>query len=460
VKKYFIVALLFMAEEAFSQVEATMPFMTTVAQSAYFNPAIKPRYNFSFALPSVFFQYASNGLTWDKTGTRDETSGKWTIDGDKLTSNLRKQNHFNLAAQANLFFLSLRVSPRFHLTVNADAKSYARLTLPQDAMAFFTQGNAKYIGQTLSLSPKAEMLTYFDLGIGGAYSVDRKLTLGARVKMLRGAHSLTTKKSQFDLTTQTGEISASADADFRTSGLHGKPFENLSFSKIWEQSGKNLGLGFDFGGTYQLNDRLTLGASVVDLGFISWTNKTYAYKLDPATSQVSFKGINIQDILNAPRKALDSIGSALKDKFKLKNEETGSYTTGIPTKVYLSGSYKLGHNITANGLLFFEAYSRFMPGLSASVQREFGKRMALNLSYTMTNNSYNNIGLGFSANVANMQLYLVGDNLVRGGIAILRKDLNSYINNTQFFTLRAGINVVLRWTKAEEKGAQPVEKKK
>ncbi|PGH40732.1 MAG: hypothetical protein CRN43_01200, partial [Candidatus Nephrothrix sp. EaCA] len=98
-----------------------------------------------------------------------------------------------------------------------------------------------------------------------------------------------------------------------------------------------------------------------------------------------------------------------------------------------------------------------MPGLSASVQREFGKRMALNLSYTMTNNSYNNIGLGFSANVANMQLYLVGDNLVRGGIAILRKDLNSYINNTQFFTLRAGINVVLRWTKAEEKGAQPVE---
>lgn len=458
-KKLYVVLALFTGHPIYAQVEATMPTMTSVAQSVYYNPAVKPRFNFSFALPAVnaFLQFSSNSLSWNKTGYPE--NGNWTVDLNKIAGHLRERNYYNINAQVAPFLLNFKVGARLHLTFLATVKGYSRIMLPKGLLALTTKGNAPYIGQTLSLSPKIEQLLYLDIGVGGAYSVTRKLTVGGHIKMLRGFFNFTTKDSRIDLTTTKDQINVAASGDFRSSGYESidnngpgqKSFTTI-VEEIWHDSGKNKGLGLDLGATYQVNDKLLVGASVIDLGFINWTNNTKSYTLDPGTANVSFKGIDLQRVVdNNPDKYIDSLKTALKDKFKTTTANTDSYRTGIPTKVYLTAAYSLGHNATVNGLLFFEKYrERFFPGISASIHKEFGKRLGASLSYTVTNNSYNNLGLGLSTNLAHMQIYVVGDNIAYSWI-----NLTSYAKNLQYFTLRVGLNIVANWNKTEEKSAQP-----
>jgi len=53
-------------------------------------------------------------------------------------------------------------------------------------LALFANGTEPYIQSTASLSPKVEATEYLEFGYGAAYTVNRKLTVGAKFKMLKG----------------------------------------------------------------------------------------------------------------------------------------------------------------------------------------------------------------------------------------------------------------------------------
>jgi hypothetical protein len=57
--------------------------------------------------------------------------------------------------------------------------------------------------------------------------------------------------------------------------------------------------------------------------------------------------------------------------------------------------------------------------------------------------------MGFSLNLPPFQFYMVGDNLLR--IPLGGSDLNNFINSTQVFNVRTGLNFVFGWDKKQEK---------
>jgi hypothetical protein len=73
--------------------------------------------------------------------------------------------------------------------------------------------------------------------------------------------------------------------------------------------------------------------------------------------------------------------------------------------------------------------------------------LSTTVSYTASNRSFNNLGAGLSLNLAPIQIYVVGDNLLRMPLsAIAHQNMNEFLNKTQVFTLRAGVNFVWGWT--------------
>jgi hypothetical protein len=435
-----------------------MYFMNSLPQVSYLNPAFFPAYRFSIGLPgsSVFAQYANNGFSYNSFATQVGDSTR--INLDKLYLALKKKNYITTAFQADVFRLSLRMSPRLYLTLNATAKSYNRIMLPKDLTGIFINGTSSYVNGTASLSPEAESMAYLETALGVAYKVNEKFTFGLRLKWLKGIANVTTQRANVNLSLDGDyTIAATADVNARTSGLHNLTDSDYEISDHWRDYLKNNGLAFDIGATYNVTDRFVMSISAIDIGSINWKNDPYEYTLDPAKANYVYKGIDLQRIFKGDNDYLKHEGDSLSSKFELQEGGRGSYRTPLPGKMYLSGNYKLKTNLYVGGLVFAERFrGRFSVGGTVSLHKEFGRRLSTSVTYTISNSSYNNVGLGLSLNVAPFQIYLVGDNILRAPLAILSSaEINPYLNSMQYFNLRAGLNFVFGWHKEAEKLPHP-----
>lgn len=453
-----LTGLIFYIDVCYSQNEATLYTMNSLPQVTYVNPAIVPLYRFSIGIPgsSIFFQYANNGFSYNNFATKVAD----TIRGDlnKLYSALKKKNYITTALQVDLFRLSMKINPRVYLTLNASLKSFNRIMLPKDLPGIFINGTAPYVNGVASISPEGESVSYLETGLGFSYRVNRKLTVGAKFKLLKGIINATTQTATVNLALdQDYAITVNANLDARTSGIHNLNDDTYEISDRWHDYLNNTGFAFDIGATYELSDRFTIGGSLIDIGSITWKNDTYDYKLNPATANYVYRGIDIEKVLNGNTDYMEQESDTLQKRFDLKEGVRGSYRTPLPGKMYLSGNYKLATNFYAGLLLFAEKFrGRFAPGVSASLHKEFGRRVSSSISYTISNSSYNNFGAGISLNFAPLQFYILGDNLLGAPYALATKgEINPYLNSMQYFNLRLGINFVFGREKTQEKLPHP-----
>ncbi|GHN00838.1 hypothetical protein WSM22_23270 [Cytophagales bacterium WSM2-2] len=438
-----------------------MYFMNSLPQVVYGNPALIPKYKFSLGLPgsSVFVLYANSGFNYDDVISK--SSGTVSADLPKLYSRLQNKNYITNAVQADVFRLSFKLNPRIYFTFNITGKFYNRLMIPKDLTGLAINGTVPFIDGTATLSPKVESVGYIESAWGASYAVNKDLVVGARVKLLKGFANATTESSALNVSLNSDySITAAADLDSKTSGTHNFTQTGFDFSKSWNDYLTNNGYAFDIGATYRFFDRLTVGASLVDIGRITWSNDTYGYSLDKTKATYTFQGIDLNKVLQGDNNYIDAEVDTVKNRFNLTEKKIGSYSTPLPGKVYLSGNYEIRRNFTVGALFFGEFFrERFSPSVTTSVNKHFGRRFSGSLSYTITNNSYNNIGTGLALNGAHFQFYIVGDNLLGAPLALATSgNLNPYLNNSKFFTFRLGLNIVAQWDSPQER--QPFSRKK
>lgn len=450
-----IIALFFyIVNDSNAQNEGTLYFMNSLPQVTYLNPALTPRYKFSLGIPgsSVYIQQSVSGFSFNKLAQADGDVLK--ADLNKLYDAMAKKNYFTTITQTDLLRFSLKVNARMYLTLNSTAKVYNRLMLPRDVLGIFINGTLAYVNNTATLSPQLENVTYLENGASASYIVNKKLTVGARLKFLKGIVNASTNNATFDLSLDENYgITIQGAADIRTSGIHNLDSSEYEVEDNWQDYLDNNGFAFDIGATYKLNERLTLGLSVIDIGGIRWKNDLYGYQMDPARANYTFRGIDLEGLFNNDDGYFSEVQDSLQEKFDLEEGKIESYRTPLPSKLYMSASYRIGRNFNAGLLFFAEKFSkRFAPGFSASICKDFGRRLTTSVSYTITNRSYNNIGAGLSLNFAPFQLYIVGDNILRAPAALLFDgSLDSYVKSTQHFNFRVGLNFVFGWDKIQEK---------
>lgn len=143
-----------------------------------------------------------------------------------------------------------------------------------------------------------EINSYAEIGIGWARDITDKLSVGARVKALLGVGNLEMNVNDISV---KSSLTGYEDIDWNNPSwgdidkIQGAASVNVdatleSSSKLIELSQENgndyiddiefgsfgvagFGASIDFGVSYRLLDRLTLSASVLDLGFINWSKK-------------------------------------------------------------------------------------------------------------------------------------------------------------------------------------------
>jgi len=431
---------------ASAQVEGTLHYMNSLPQVVNNNPAFVPSYKFSLGLPfsSVYQGYTNNGFSYNDLVTNKD--GQVTVDLSKWIKTLPDETYIAPAASIDFLRLGFRLNSKLYLTANVTTKEYGHFMLPKELAAVFVEGNAPYVNSTITISPKVEAIAYNETAVGASYVVSKKLTVGGRVKLLHGIASITTQTSDVSIAVDENyHLTASADLIVKTSGVNNIAGPGFEISSEWKNYIKNRGLAVDLGATYRLLDKLTLNASLIDIGGIGWKNDLYQYSLDKAKANYTFSGINATDLLNGTANDyMDAQLDSIQQNFELQEGTTSSFRTALPAKLFLGGNFEIVKNLNVGAVFFAQKFQgHFSPGLTASLNKNFGKAISTSFSYTMSNNSFNNLGAGLSFNFTPIQLYIVGDNLLRiPSSLIVNQNLNNYINTAQVINVRLGLNLV------------------
>jgi hypothetical protein len=462
------------AQVTLAQNESTLYFMNSLPQVVDLNPAIQPRYKMTIGLPvisSVGAIYSNNGFSYNDMITR--VDGVVKADLTKLTQSLAPENYVRLSAQTDLLRFGLRLNPKMYLMVSSTARVYNRTMFEKGLASLLVDGTAPLVGTYSNTAPKEEGFGYLETAAGLSYKVNEKLTIGGKLKYYTGMMNATTENSSLIVQVDNAyQVTVTGDALIKTSGYQNARYEsqkNGSYNPLDHVSDymKNSGLGVDLGATYKFMDKLTVSASLLDLGYINWTNNTYQYTLNPATAKYTFGGIDVSKLLDGNSTSFKDQVDSLQKKFEMKESAIGSYKTMLPMKIYLGAQYEIIPNLNVGALFFNESFKgRSAAGLTASVNKNFGKYVSTSLSYTMSNRTYNNIGLGVSFNLAPVQLYIIGDNLLRAPASlVVDQTLNSYVNSSQLLSIRTGLNIVIGWdkgltpkVKVSDDDANPVQK--
>lgn len=462
-----LVILLFIAMtlcfDARGQVAGTAFFMNSLPQYVNANPAFVPRYKFSLGLPfsMVDVSYNNNGFSYNDFVRRE--NGRNIADLARLATVLPQKTYITTTSQLDLFRLGLRLGSGMYLSVNSTVRGYARTMIPKDAIALAVNGNAAYVGTSASVSPEFEGSGYLENSVGLAVSPTDRLTVGARAKLLFGMANVTTQDAQATITVADSyAVTMNARLNAKTSGLNS--YDNgLKFADLMS----NKGVALDLGATYRVLDKLTVSASLVDIGYISWKNDTKSYTLDPTKATYTFSGVDVGQLIDGNSQYGQSLSDSLNAKFKPEEAAGAAYKTMLPAKAYLGATFQVMKNFSVGGVFYTENYrGRVAPGWTVAANKHFGRILSTTVSYTMSNRSFNNLGAGLSLNLAPVQIYVVGDNLLRLPISTaLHQRANEYINSTQVFNLRLGVNFVWGWLndsgkRLEDKTPSPKKKSK
>lgn len=453
VRTCFFLLLLAISFRGFSQVEGTLHFMKVLPQVVNNNPAFRPLYKGHIGLPgsSVFVAYTNNGFTYNDLISSQ--NGVNTADLGKLYAALEDENYITQSFQADLFRLGFQLSPKFYLMGHVTAKTHAQIKLPKDVFGLFVNGTTPFINDAASLNAEVNGLGYVESALGASLALSKKLRLGFRAKYLQGVATINTVRSDGSLSVDENlNITAKANLQVNTAGINSLTSGNPDFAQLL----KNSGFGFDAGVTIEPLRGLVIGASILDLGSISWKNDLRQYALDSAKAKYTFQGLDLNRILNNTSDGyLDEQLDSLKANFELEESTLAGFQTTLPTRLLLSGEWELIRNFSIGGLLIFQNYKeRINPTLVVSATKNFGRLLTTSFSYTMSNNSWNNLGAGLSLNLSPLQIYVVGDNLLRVPLALASDgNVNRVINSAQFFNLRVGLNFT--WGRIKEEENKP-----
>lgn len=325
----------------------------------------------------------------------------------------------------------------FGMYIETDVIAYH----PKDYAVLAYEGNANNIGKVFNLSDlnaSGEMISVFHLGI--TKKVNNKLTIGARGKIYSSIFNLNSTNNRGSFRTTEGQNNLlqhtfNLDLEVNTSGISSlADDDNRDISNDIKTLrrrlllGGNLGLGLDFGVTYQPTDQWTAEASLQDFGFIRHTKDVESYAVK---GNYIYEGINpIFPEVDDGQTAEDywnEVADNFEDLFEADTTTT-KYTTWRPLKFNAALRYAFGKKKTEDcncladdvgylnsvGAQLYAINRSKAPqlALTAFYYRRIFEGLRLKATYTIDSFSFYNVGFGVSIQLGPVNFYLIGDNLL------------------------------------------------
>ena len=293
----------------------------------------------------------------------------------------------------------------------------------------------KVEGQSLEIN------SYAEVGIGLARNITPRLTVGARVKALLGIGNLRLDINNVSVKSELSQINWDNPTIEELENLRGNAeikvdatLENSS--KLIELSQNDgiideiefgsfglagYGLGIDLGASYKLMDKLTLSASLLDLGFMKWSKKNTSiakattnqrYDLIDESSRYEFVDmVSSGEVLNFDMLNMTLDKSAEEDR-----------STSLTSTLVLGAEYALLGDWLAVGALYTGRFAKpeTLNELTLSANVRPKNNLNLALSYSLWQGSGKTFGVA-----AKLGPIFVGTDYMFFGKDT--KNLNAYI---------------------------------
>ena len=464
-KKITLIFCLLTSFKLWAQSDLTLYHMDPLPQKLYVNPSLTPDNNGYIGMPalsSIAISLNSNAfklkgfsdaLTPITDTTKPDNVG-YSLDITALGDMFSKNTFVNGNMSQEWLAFGFRLHKSyFHF--NASEKVKGRLSVPSDIVKLAFQGNGdQNLGYEFDLSLALDVNHYREFAFGYQRSfINDRLSVGGRIKYLYGITDVTTTKSNLRFHTDpesfayrlTSDIEVNASSNF----IGNDTFQpvNLLFG------GKNKGWGLDLGGSFKLTDKLTLSASIIDLGQITWKQNTNQIKSKNPGAEFTFKGLDIAEYFTDSttiEDGLQEVADSVIDVFSLEVNQGQVYKAGLHSEFYLGGTYQVLRNHRAGALLYGSFYNKQLyPALTLSWNSKFGRVLGLSVSYTMSRGSFSNLGAGIAFNGGPEQFYLTSDNII-----------GAATTNVRNVSLRFGWNHTFGRKKFDEKQKEKAKEQK
>ncbi len=372
------------------------------------NPSARDTNCFVINLPVLQNSNSFAGVSYGDVLVTEGDATK--INAGAILENLNTQNHYANHTQVKLIGLTLhRKSWSIHAAYSYNFHGYA--TYSDDMAKFALEGNAQFIGETVDFNPGLLLQAYHSLQLGGSLSLST-FDIGARVKLLSGIEDISSIQSgPISIETGTDNYAWNFDNDWRINSSNALSINNLndietSFSRYNATPiSENTGLGIDLGISSQLTSQLSMSASILDIGSITWRYRVNNYS---STRNDSYSGIDLIDYIDNTNDI--DLTDTLYNILELE-ESNIKYTTSLPTRLYAQISYDISDNQRL-GVSYFQMLSQDpeLYAVAINYARELG-RCRVYTQYTYCNTSALNIGLGAELHIGKVAIHAYSDGI-------------------------------------------------
>ncbi len=431
-----------------AQNERSLYYMRQIPQASYANPAFVPEFKFYLGVPgasSIYAAYNNNGFKYADVVTR-RADDSLVLDQHKLLNALGAKNDLGIRINEELFALGFKAG-KSYICLSLNTKAIFNFHYTKDFMSLLINGNEQFLGKSVDLSgTTANGIAYGEAALGFARQINSKLSVGARLKYLYGIAAIETQNSKLSFATDQKTFALNVTSDIQVNMAQPTDDKNkVDMNTIFS----NPGMAFDLGFTYALTNKISINASILDIGSITWKKKATNYISVKPNSSFTFNGVAINDLFNN-KQTSDSTFNHLLDTINNKlsiKEEHKTFKTRLAQKFIVGASYKLDTNTLAGVVIRNEFFAgSYNPSLTLSINHEFGRIFSAMLSYSYTDRNFLNIGTGFALNLGPLQIYGVVDNVIAA----------MQITRSQTVNAQMGLNFVIGYPRKHKKPKEPV----
>lgn len=278
---------------------------------------------------------------------------------------VRKKNKYSMRTPTALCQPEETYRERFTMSIDVNERIEGNVFLSKTLGQFAWKGNKQFAGQTVDLGNfggagfwQREIAVGFaaPIRVGSPRKIGFtqeklrkspvKLRIGGRIKVIQGMFAFRTSRFSGNMTTAADGSSIGFDVDYRLNAA--VPYDRLNSSGEPVLDANNpasplkvrgKGVGFDLGATFTFQDRISISASLLDMGLVRYRGQVLNYEVK---DQFTFEGIpltigvNNNNLADSSQTFIDSLTTRFTP-----TPTQQSFNMALPMRVALQFAYKI-----------------------------------------------------------------------------------------------------------------------
>lgn len=403
--------LIFLTVATISQAQFNLNFYQmqgATPQNTNYNPAVFPKAKVFVSLPGISGIDLSVNNSFGMLDILTETGDSTLIDIDRFLADQKDGAYFNATASITDLMIGFRTGENGFVTLFVNERVDATYFYPLKLVNFIWDGNANYLGESYEIDDISYDFTHYrEIGVGYGRTINLfgyNVDMGARLKLLTGLfHGSIADNINMSVYTDPDDYSVTVSMQGGVSRLAGiDAIEDENFAYLGFN--QNTGFGVDLGAQVELTDRITVGFSAVDLGFISW--KEYSETASFNGASFSIEGSSFDDI--------DQLATAIVDSVESLDIDTvaGSFNTTLNSKLFLNGSYRVTENGYAQATISnYFTQGRMRSAFGIGYTQNLGNWFAASATFSAASQRGLDMGLGLMLRGGFFQTYVAVDHI-------------------------------------------------